>query len=95
VAARIRHWSVAARLRVPIPPVHGYLFFVIFACCQVGGSASGRSLVETMVCLTERHREALLTKRPRPTRDCCAMKNPKHNLLVSAARTAYVKGLCL
>jgi hypothetical protein len=75
--------------------MHGYLFVVVFAGCQVGVSASGRSLVETMVCLTEGHREASLTKKPRPTRDCCVIKNLKHNLLASAARTAYVKVLCM
>ena len=59
----------------------GYLHFVSVVCSQEEVAASACSLVQRNI--TECDREALIMKRPLPTRDCCAMENKKlrHSLL--------------
>lgn len=69
-ARSIRRESAIARLlelRVQIPPVHGYLFLLSVAYCQVEVSASGRSrfqreVLTNMVCLS-------VVIKPWPSRD--------------------------
>jgi len=46
-------------------------------CCHVGSSRpadhSSRGALANAVCLNECDRDALLTRRPWPTKDCCAL----------------------
>jgi hypothetical protein len=69
-ARSMRRESAIVRLlelRVRIPPVHGYLFLLIVAYCEVEVSASDRSLFQravliNMVCLS-------VVVKPWPSRD--------------------------
>jgi hypothetical protein len=71
--------SAAVRLLglwVRIPPGHECLSVVSVVCCQVEVSATGWSLVQrspTKCDVSECDREALIMRRPWPTRGCCGM----------------------
>ena len=50
---------------------------VSVVCCQRSlrrADHSGRGVLRSVVSLTEFHSEALIMRRPWPTRDCCAME---------------------
>jgi hypothetical protein len=80
----LRRGSAAARLlglRVRIPPEYGCLSFVSVVCCQVGVSATGRSLVQrrpTKCCVSVCDRDASIPRRPWPTKSSCAVEKQKN-----------------
>jgi hypothetical protein len=94
VAARSKTWAYGLMLTgtagFESRRGHGCLSLVFVVCRQVGGPATGRSLVQrrpTECGVSECDTEASIMRRPWPTRGCPAMK--KNLIKTSATRHSF------